>query len=292
MVIKSHIYRVVFLFLFSITGLRALSQPTLPDLAGAVDKGIVVLSWNCPYNSIKSITVQRSSDSTANYAAIGNVKQLDKGLQAFVDGHPTAGKNFYRLIILFKSGLSWTSNRCTVSIDKSAVPPSQVKLPPNDSLQHFVVTEEKSVPTAKTKNKTADTATMPAHKLSISYDADVMQPDIKTGAADNQLPVQPRHKIVISFDEPDINPVTFIKSRFINTDPATGYLNMILPDDVNQHHYSVKFYNQANHVVIEVPRIKASQIIIDRRNFQHKGVYKFVLRRDFTELETGYVSIE
>ena len=72
----------------------------------------------------------------------------------------------------------------------------------------------------------------------------------------------------------------------------SGHVNMNLPDDVKSHHYSVKFFDAHNVMIIDVPHINADHIIIDRRNFQHTGVYRFVLRRDVTELETGYIRIE
>ena len=66
---------------------------------------------------------------------------------------------------------------------------------------------------------------------------------------------------------------------------------MNLPDDVSTHHYSIKFYDKDNHVVIDVPRINTAKLILDRRNFQKKGVYKFAIRKDILELEHGYITI-
>ena len=57
-------------------------------MIGATDKGINILSWTCQYNGIKSIAVQRSTDSVYNYATVGYVKKLKKGPQAYIDEHP------------------------------------------------------------------------------------------------------------------------------------------------------------------------------------------------------------
>ncbi len=296
MIAKYRAVSTVFILLISFSGFKATGQPTLPDIAGSADKGIVVLSWNCQYSGIKSIAVLRSSDSVNNYLAIGAVKQLEKGLQAFVDGHPNPGKNYYKLLIAFRSGLKWSSNHCSVYIEQLPVS-STLKLPSNDSLQHFTVTEEKTLPGAGNGKAHPDSnianavKTQPKRKVSISFDQDISQPDIKTNTRDSSQPMQARHKIIISFDDPEINPTVFIKSRFINADPLTGHVFMNLPDDVNQHHYSVKFYDQKNHLVFEVPKLKAPKIIFDKRDFQHKGVYKFILRKDAAELETGYVNL-
>ena len=286
---------IVFIVLFFCTGSIAVAQPTLPDITASADKGVVVLSWNCQYSGIKLIAVMRSADSVSSYATIGNVKNLDKGLQAFVDGHPLAGKNYYQLSIVFKSGLTWRSNRCNISVDRSLLE-SAKKLPSNDSLQHFTVTEEKTANTpsalpkknsaAPQESQNAPSATQ--HKIAVSF-----EPEVKNvPAKDTTQPVQPKHKVVITFGEPDDNLTLNIKSRFINVDAVTGHVNMTLPDDVNKINYSIRFYDKQNAAVLEVPKIKASKIIIDRRNFQHSGTYKFVLRKDGLELETGFVTLK
>ena len=96
------------------------AQPVLPDIVGATDKGINVLSWTSQYDGIKSIAVQRSSDSVYNFATIGYVKNLKKVTQAFIDGHPVPGNNWYRLYINFNSDLTWYSNRFKIFVDSAA----------------------------------------------------------------------------------------------------------------------------------------------------------------------------
>ena len=333
MVSKYPPLRIVFILLFSFTVFNAVAQPTLPDIAGAADKGIVILSWNCQYNGIKSITVLRSTDSVYFYSAIGKVKKLDKGTQAFVDGHPAAGKNFYKLIILFNSSLTWSSNHCSVNIERSVLEKLPLHLPPNDSIQRYIVTsdtakqgristvvapvikpaikdnlavepEDDPEPvTTKTKTPINDTddneqdktenakSTEPKHKIYISFDLDTLDnAKAKTYMEQDKKPVEHK-RVTISFDDPTETSPTFIRSLYVFTDPTTGHINMNLPNDVATHHYSIKFYNEQNQMIIEVPRINASNIIIDKRNFQRKGTYKFVLRKDVTELEQGYITI-
>ena len=308
-----------------------MAQPSLPYIAGSAGKGIVILSWVCQYNGIKSITVFRSSDSVNYYSVIGHVKKKDKGVQAFADGHPVAGKNFYKLAIVFNSGLSWSSNHCSVYVDKQSIDLQAKALPENDSLQKFIVTEDVSKPAitdsiassinrndkskvknngqAKTKLSIQDTNTLSGaapkpntkidtatkkelvHKVYVSFNLDSTDivAEISSG---NTHSVPPRKKITVTFVDPGENSVGFIKPRFISIDPATGHINMDLPDDVKTHHYSLKFYDEQGHVVIEVPRVNAAKIIIDKRNFQHPGIYKFILRKDVTELERGYIELK
>ncbi len=284
----------------SLWGFDSHAQPTLPDIAGSADKGVVILSWVSQYSGIKSITVLRSQDSININQKVGNVQLLDKGVQAFADAHPVAGKNFYKLSIVFKSGLTWSSNRTSVYVDKAMLEQAKVNLPANDSIQHFVVTEQKAIDShSDTVGRTrtnalktvATTDTTPKHKVLISFDFDSTAISTQSFAMSSTVSTIPRKRITVSFDDQSDNAGAAIVSRFIFTDKATGHVDMNLPADVSTHHYSVKFYNEKGNMIFEVPKINSQNIIIDKRNFQKRGVYKFVLRRDVVELESGYVTV-
>ena len=224
--------------LFSISfALQA--QPVLPDVMGVTQKGLNMLSWTNQYDGIKSIAVQRSSDSVYNFTTIGYVKNLKKGVQGFIDGHPTPGANWYRLYIVFSSDLTWYSNRIKLSVDSAQLMQQRV-LPPNDSLQKMV------------------------NALSL-------------GAGDSPE---------------EINAYTYIRSQYVFTNPFTGHVNIELPDSTDKKSvYSLIFFDSQNKQVLEVPKISEHTVIIDKRNFQRKGLYKFELKKDKHLLETGYITI-
>ncbi len=454
------------LILFLVTfSLAAIAQPTLPDIAGDEQNGLVLLSWTCQYDGVKSIAVLRSTDSSFNYSTIGYVKKLYKGAQAYIDGHPLPGKNYYKLSIVFNSGLTWGSNHCGVYIDSIAVRKSR-NMPSNDALQKMIVTEtiEKQAKPVNSKLKSpvapadkdkymevykkeapvakADTVAMPPKpqykvktdddidvltvesyvdklpeetrkKISITYDDDSEEaidpskyieekkpveqkkkvnvtfddksdvskfvenlpksetrkfvvtynndtdlPDAGKYLEDNKkadqgkkvsvtlkdehavqaymdaLPKTVKNKITVSYnvdtvaanakkmtdvaktevaktevvkpevaappkqkisikfsDDMNVNAAADIKSKYIFNDAISGNVTFDLPEDILTHHYSVKFYDKDNHAVIEIPKINTAKVILDKRNFQKKGQYRFVLRRDIVELETGYVNI-
>ena len=242
----------------------------------------------------------RSQDSTSITQKIGNVQLLDKGVQAFADAHPLAGKNFYKLSIVFKSGLVWSSNRTSVYVDRAMLEQAKTIFPANDSIQHFVVTEPKESGsihdsaahgTVESRQGQRPTDTAQKHKVLISFDFDTTGVSSQSFARSSSSTAVPRKKITVAFDDQTGSAGTEIVSRFIFTDKATGHVDMNLPDDVLTHHYSVKFYNEKNVMILEVPKINAQNIIIDKRNFQKRGMYKFVLRRDVVELESGYVRV-
>ena len=93
-----------------------------------------------------------------------------------------------------------------------------------------------------------------------------------------------------SSSDADQNGFSYIRSQYIYTNPLTGHVNIEVPE-VLRNKYNVKFYDGNNKQVLEVPRVMASPAIIDKRNFQRKGIFKFVLKRNNTQLETGYITI-
>ncbi len=454
----SSLLLVLFLSILTFT---TMAQPTLPDIAGNEEDGIVLVSWMCQYDGVKSIAVLRSSDSNYNYSTVGFVKKLNKGIQAYADGHPMPGKNYYKLSIVFNSGLTWGSNHVGVYADSETIRKSR-KLPPNEALQKLIVTETPDAPPAAEKKQTgkehyvnsavapadrdkymevikkepakgmespkdtvaappkpyykvktdededvnaddyfeklpeevkkkmvvtytdetgeidadryiardqpaetkkvvnmtfedkadaaAFVATLPKNdkkKFTISYNTDTAEvkaddylpakkPDtvrkvsvvlnsetamktymeqipknnnnkitisynIDTADLHNrairdevkkEAPVATKAKISIKFsDDVNVNAAADVRSKYIFNDAISGHVTMSLPDDVVAHHYSVKFYDADGHMVIEVPKLNTARIILDKRNFQKKGQYKFVLRRDVVELEQGYINI-
>lgn len=244
-----------FFFLFMICASKAFAQPALPDMVGVTQRGVNILSWTCQYDGIKSIAVQRSADSTYNYATIGYVKNLKKGPQAFIDGHPNPGKNWYRLYIVFNSDLTWYGNRMKLFVDSTQLLQQKV-MPSNDSLQKLA---GKVI-----FNDTAGNAASPA--------------------AD---------KPVLSLTIPDatgLDAYAYIKSQYVFTNPFTGHVNVELPEP-RKHKYSLLFFDQKNKQVLEIPRMLEESLIIDKRNFQRKGIYRFELDKDDQKLETGYITI-
>jgi hypothetical protein len=230
------------------------AQPLLPDIIGASQKGLNILSWTAQYDGIKSIAVQRSKDSVYNFTTIGYVKNLKKGPQGFIDGHPNPGTNWYRLYIAFSSDLTWYSNRFKIVVDSQQLLESTVMLP-NDSLQKLV-----------------PKATMAMANVRI---------DSATGRLTAPIKIAP----IVTTPAPEL-----VKSEFVFTNPFTGHVNIELPE-IRQHHYSLKFFDSRNQQVLEITRLLESPVIVDKRNFQRKGLYKFELYRDREKWESGYVNI-
>jgi hypothetical protein len=288
------------------------AQPVLPDMIGATQDGMNVLTWTCQYDGIKSIAVQRSRDSVFNFVTIGYVKDLAKGPQAFIDGHPQPGANWYRLYIVFNSNLTWYSNYLKLEVDSMELLKQKV-LPPNDSLQVFAskvkmveVSADKSTegaseglsdkpsdtPRGKSVGKTKGKAN--GGTLVVGNTSEKpLPPPVEEKTPGKRPPAPPAKKLPV-IKIPDISSeadaVAYIKSRYVFTNPFTGHVNIEIPD-APKYQYSIVFFNRDNQPVLEIPRIREPSVVVDKRNFQRKGLYKFELSKDKAKLETGFITI-
>jgi len=107
---------------------EAIQVPQLPAMQIVTDETINILSWNSQYHGIKSIAIQRLSDSLNNFVTIGLVTKPKIGLHSYTDIQPLVGVNSYRLLILFAGDVEWFSNTYQVitknqDVDHSIVEP-------------------------------------------------------------------------------------------------------------------------------------------------------------------------
>lgn len=271
-------FRFILLLSFLVTfSSKAFAQPTLPDLANVSQNGINILTWACQYDGIKSIAVQRSSDSNFNYITIGYVRDVKKGIQYYLDGHPKPGPNWYRVKLVFGSDLSWTSNRIKVMVDSASVAKGRV-LPSNDSLQGMAAKfQTKSI-------QVTDSSTGKVGKKNV-----IVTSTIKNSKDSSKT----SNGLSLTIEIPDIenvNAYSYIKSQYVFTNPFTGHVNIEIVD-AKTGKYNLEFYDNKNVRILEIPRISEPNIVLDKRNFQRVGMYKFELYKDKIKLETGYITI-
>ncbi len=100
---------------------QAPQAPQLPAMQVVMDEAVITLSWNSQYHGIKSIAIQRFSDSLNNFETIGIVEKPNIGLHSFTDKQPLSGINSYRLCIVFAGDLEWYSNMYKVITPNKAV---------------------------------------------------------------------------------------------------------------------------------------------------------------------------
>ncbi len=88
----------------------------------------------------------------------------------------------------------------------------------------------------------------------------------------------------------NIDAYSYFKSLYINTLPSNGHIQVTL-NDGDIHNYMIKFLDPYEHFLFQVDGIREKSYSIDKRNFPHKGVYKFQLYKNKEVLEIGYVSV-
>lgn len=257
------------LLLLSLAAVSSKAQPLLPDIVCGTENGVNILSWTSQFDGLKSIAVQRSADSMYNFSTVGYVKNLKKGPQGFIDGHPTAGSNWYKLYIVFNSDLVWYSNACKVMVDSAALLNKAV-LPPNDSLQKLT------------------------SKIQVHIDTTIEAKKVRVGGTNvfkDTFVQTVNASIKLGVPEPEASDAySYIKSRYVFTNPFTGHINIEIPDFA-KHKYQLIFYNQQNRKIFDIARITENVLIVDKRNFQKKGIFIFELLRDGERYELGYVTI-
>ncbi len=235
-------FRALYLVLF-LAAQSAIAQPALPDIAGISANGINTLSWTNHTDGVKSIHVLRSSDSVLNFAVIGSVKNLNKGVQTYTDQHPMAGNNWYRVDVIFNPKVTWSSNT--------------IRLYTNSSQLHL-----------SQKNNKPESITT------------------RTDSANKKQKIV----IILPADTVLTDAATYFKSKYIHTDPQTGHVSIWLPD-VKKYHYMIRFYDNRDRMIVEVPKLQSSPVLLDMRNFQKKGIYHFIIKKDKKTFDEGYVVI-
>ena len=80
------------------------------------------------------------------------------------------------------------------------------------------------------------------------------------------------------------------KSKYVFTNPFTGNIDIDIADAF-ENDYALYFYDEQGKEALFIPRINDTAVVLDRRNFQKSGVFKFKLLKNKEEFETGYVAI-
>jgi hypothetical protein len=210
----------------------------LPYMSIVTEQGQNMLNWNSQYDGIKSIAVQRSTDSVRNFTTIGIINAPKKGMGAYKDQHPLVGNNYYRLSIAFSGDLEWFSNTYKVFLDSATIARSR-----EARIQTGISKEQ-----ALTKTDSVAAAEAPSTDF------------------------------------------YFTPSSKVFTNPYTGHINIVLPDAIGKR-YNLRFFDTEKVEILRVSRITKATLVLDKNNFNSKGVFSFKLFEGTELIETGYITI-
>lgn len=88
----------------------------------------------------------------------------------------------------------------------------------------------------------------------------------------------------------NLNTVSYPKSRYVFTNPFTGNINIEI-EDALKNTYSIIFYDQQERAILNIPRVGEKTVILDKRNFQRTGMYRFKVFRNKEEFDKGYITV-
>ena len=250
-----------------------------PDLPGVNIVSINaqnILKWNSNYDGLAFIAIQRSKDSIRNFSTIGQLAKPKKGHLFYTDSKPMPGRNFYRLQISFGGDVEWYSNVCAATVDSALLMQQLAIAAKQDSINRATNPKPTSTPAP---NKPSPTTPQPKPIANNASET----PQV---AVNNEPPPPPP-------PPPPPKPVPFYytPSTQVFSNPYTGHITIQLSDAVDKN-YKLYFYDQDKNEVLRVSRIQETLLILDKNNFNRRGVYSFTLFNGTDTVEQGYITIQ
>lgn len=258
--------RFLFIVLFGITSIIVKAQPQLPEIAAVGQQGVNYISWTNPYDGLRAIAVQRSSNGHNNFRSIGYVKDLKKGVQQFIDTKPETNICYYRLLIVFGSELNWFSDVTKLEVEEN----------PDEDMTEVLLAKE------NVNNLSA---------IKVTYDAPEVENTVTSPLPNNAQFPRIRNVMKFNLNEiAEIEPSEYTPSEHVYFNTVTGFIQIELPEeDSIEEVYTIDFFDNKNYRVLRIPNIHEHNLMLDKRNFQRKGLYRFELKRNEELMEEGYL---
>jgi hypothetical protein len=258
-------------FCFLALQLKAQQAPQLPDMAGAAVNGVCLLQFDNPYEGLRSIDLYRSADSINGYIRISRLAAPAKGFNRMSDTLPLAGVNYYRVQVVFENGLSWTCNT--------------LRLPPGGkAIAKAPITLAKPQAAPPKPIIAAPVEPKPTQSNSTDGKAPVLKEEKKSKRVG-------LFKWMNHNDSTISDAANYFTSAYISVDRTTGHVLINLPD-VKKYPYTISFYSQDNRKVLDLPAMHSSPILLDKKNFQQKGTYHFVIYKSGKPFDQGYIVLQ
>ena len=147
---------------------------------------------------------------------------------------------------------------------------------------------------AETKvDNIAQEKTEPIAEMKVENKVDKLEKEKATPTAESKLDkkVAKKEKSNLLI-EPVVAPppFTFVPSTKIYTNPYTGHVNIKLEDAWNRR-YSIRFYDPSKNEVLRISRVSKPSLVLDKNNFNSRGIYSFQLFDGSAVIDTGFVTI-
>ncbi len=275
---KGTLYLFHLLILFAGSTLSA--QDTLPKFSlKHVGKNRIVVSWTNPFQDIRQLSIQRSSDSIKGFKTILTMADPTTPQNGYVDTKAPNGQQFYRLYIMREGGRYLFSS---------------TKKPLNDTTYLNRLT----IDTSMLRNLSRDSLLRLRAGLT-----NVNRPDLgKANIQDSifildsllriaSIPVVIKLGSFQTGDSASVPNAAIIKNRPTAFEPSLyvytnkdGYVKVSLPEE-GAKKYMIRFFEEDNRLLFELKDIKSKNFKIDKANFFHAGWFRFEIYEDGKLLE-------
>lgn len=233
--------------IISLLAKPALGQANLPDITVKDYNGKIVVSWkNDNAKTISNISIQRSFDSLKNFTTIGTVLNPQNLENGFADDKAPFNRMYYRLFVSFDGG----------SYEFSKIHRPQIEISNKEDL--------------------------PENYYGIRYFWQ-LDPETATGSDSSAIvmvPSIPQIRVpdsVIIPNKPAPEVITYPSKRIYTVRESSLVLYLA---DAPKRKYHVKFYDDADNLVLELNKLKEEYLILEKYNFMRSGWYYFELYDD------------
>ncbi|HQW84039.1 MAG TPA: hypothetical protein PK987_06260 [Ferruginibacter sp.] len=231
-----------------------IAQEILPGFTVKNNKSKISVSWQNKYKqNIKSISIQRSYDSTKNFSSIYTLPNPSDAVNGYMDIHAPYTKMYYKLFVVFDSGEYIFTAVKKPEIDNRFDLTSSIKKIRDEN------------------NRIKDSIEKANRPVKITAQPKIKDTTEKTNKPEPVLPVK----------EEDLAPkkdVITYPSKRIFTDKNNN-INIILPD-YKTNSYVIKFFDENYKHLFDLKHINEGFLILEKFNFRHAGWFFFEIYED------------
>ena len=238
--------------------------------------GRVVISWNNPYNNLIQLAVQRSFDSLKRFSTVYSATSPELPQNGFSDKIPAGVRVYYKIFYVMQGGTYYFSNSkpADASAPIAAVGASVSKRDLLDEnllkkvtdpnlLQNPDLYEPQRLYTVLVNDS--------PYREMLTIEVKQFRDSILTQTRDTLMQLGTDTILLRQY----VLPFELRASPYVYTDNH-GYMVVNLPDAAKKK-YDLVLMEEDETPVLELKQIKDTYFIIDKTNFYHGGMYKFIL---------------
>ena len=238
--------------------------------------GRVVISWNNPYDNLIQLAVQRSLDSLKRFSTVYSATSPELPQNGFSDKIAAGVRVYYKIFYVMQGGTYYFSNSkpadasapiasIAANVSKRDLLDENLlnKVTAPDLLQNPDLYEPQRLYTVLVNDS--------PYREMLTIEVKQFRDSILTHTRDTLMQLGADTIILKQF----VLPFELRASPYVYTD-THGYLVVNLPDAAKKK-YDLVLMEEDETPVLELKQIKDTYFIIDKTNFYHGGIYKFVL---------------